>query len=79
MCETGDTLRPLTSLQLLDAAIRHEIGSEEPQAPEAFNEALARLLARWILTRAESPEMDTIATLCKTRAYVLHPERFIDD
>ena len=79
MCKTGDTLRSLTSLQLLDAAIWREIGSEETQAPEAFNEALARLLARWMLARAESPAMETVATLCKTRAYVLHPERFIDD
>jgi hypothetical protein len=79
MSETGDTLKPLTSLQLLDAAIWREIGSEEPQPPEAFHEALARLLARWMLTRAEAPEMETVATLCKTRAYVLHPERLMDE
>ena len=79
MSKTGDTLRLLTSLQFLDVAVWRESGSEEPQAPEAFNEALARLLARWMLTRAESPEMETIEALCKTRAYVLHPERVIDD
>jgi hypothetical protein len=79
MSESGDTLKPLTSLQVLDAAIWCEIGPEEPQPPEAFHEVLARLLARWMLTRTEAPEMEAITTLCKTRAYVPHPERLMDE
>lgn len=38
---------------------------------EVFIEALARLPARWTLTRSQAPEMETSNTLCKTRAYVL--------
>ena len=46
MGKAQDELRPLTTVQLLDAAIWREIGSDEPQPPEAFIEALSRLLAR---------------------------------
>jgi hypothetical protein len=77
MDKAQDELRPLTTMQLLDAAIWREIGSDEPQPPEAFIEALSRLLARWMLTRSQAPEMDTLTTLCKTHAYVLNPERFM--
>jgi hypothetical protein len=33
-------------------------------------------LARWMLTRSQAPEMETLTTLCKTRAYELlaHPK-----
>ena len=46
MGETQEELKPLTTVQLLDAAIWREIGSDEPEPPEAFIEALSRLLAR---------------------------------
>jgi hypothetical protein len=49
----------------------------EPQPPEAFVEALSRLLARWMLTRSQAPEMETLTTLCKTHAYVLNPEKIL--
>jgi hypothetical protein len=39
----------LTSVQLLDAAIWREIGTEEPQTAAAFLEALSSLLGRWLL------------------------------
>jgi hypothetical protein len=77
MGETQDELEPLTSVQLLDAAIWREIGSDEPQPPEAFIEALSRLLARWMLTRSQAPGMETLNTLCKTHAYVLNPEKIL--
>jgi hypothetical protein len=77
MDETQEELKPLATVQLLDAAIWREIGSDEPQPPEAFTEALSRLLARWMLTRSQAPETETLTTLCKTRAYILNPERFM--
>jgi len=61
----------------LDAAIWREIGSNEPQPPEAFIEALSRLLARWMLTLSQAPGMKILTTLCKTHAYVLNPEKIL--
>jgi hypothetical protein len=77
MDKAQDELRPLTTVQLLDAAIWREIGSDEPQPPEAFTDALSRVLARWMLTRSQAPEMETLTTLCKTHAYVLNPEKVL--
>jgi hypothetical protein len=77
MEETQEELKPLTSIQLLDAAIWREIGCGQPQPPEAFTEALSRVLARWMLTRSQAPEMETLTTLCKTHAYVLNPEKVL--
>jgi hypothetical protein len=77
MNEAQDELTPLTSVQLLDAAIWREIASNEPQPPEAFTEALSRLLARWMLTRSQAPQMETLTALCKTHAYVLNPEKIL--
>jgi hypothetical protein len=77
MDKAQDELRPLTTVQLLDAAIWREIGSDEPQPPEALVEALSRLLARWMLTRSQAPEMETLTTLCRTHAYVLNPEKIL--
>ena len=39
----------LTSVQLLDAAIWREIGTEEPQPARAFLEALSALVGRWLI------------------------------
>jgi hypothetical protein len=77
MDEAQEELKRLTSIQLLDAAIWREIGSDEPQSPEAFTDALSRVLARWMLTRSLAPEMETLTTLCKTHAYVLNPEKIL--
>jgi hypothetical protein len=60
----------LTSVQLLDAAIWREIGSEEPQAAQAFTDALARLVGRWLLIRSAAPEMDAVTILCRARGYI---------
>ena len=90
MDEAQEELKPLSSIQLLDAAIWREIGSDELQPPKAFTEALSRLLllrlhlgersrllARWMLTRSQAPQMETLTTLCKTHAYVLNPEKIL--
>jgi hypothetical protein len=60
----------LTSVQLLDAAIWREIGSEEPQPAPAFLEALAALLGRWLLVRSAAPAMDAVTVLCRARGYI---------
>jgi hypothetical protein len=60
----------LTSVQLLDAAIWREIGTEEPQPAPAFLEALAALVERWLLVRSAVPEMDAVTVLCKARGYI---------
>ena len=62
--------RPLTSVELLDAAVWREIGSEEPQPASAFLEALSRLVGRWLLVRSDAPEMDAVTVLCKARGYI---------
>ena len=77
MNEAQEELTPLTAVQLLDAAIWREIGSNEPQPQEAFIEALSRLLARWMLTRSQAPELETMTTLCKTRFYVVSPDKIL--
>ena len=50
MSERQMEVTRLTSVQLLDAAIWREIGTEEPPAP-AFLGALAALVGRWLLVR----------------------------
>jgi hypothetical protein len=77
MDNAQEELTPLTAVQLLDAAIWREIDSDEPQPQEAFIEALSRVLARWMLTRSQAPEMETMTALCKTHAYVLNPEKIL--
>jgi hypothetical protein len=67
--ENVDAL-PLTSVELLDAAVWREIGSEEAQPAPAFLEALSRLVGRWLLVRSDAPEMDVVTVLCKARGYI---------
>jgi hypothetical protein len=62
--------RRLTSVELLDAAVWREIGSEEPQAAAAFLEALSTLVGRWLLVRSNAPEMDAVTVLCRARGYI---------
>ena len=52
MNETSAEVQPLTSVELLDAAVWREIGSEEPQPRAAFVEALSALVGRWLLVRS---------------------------
>jgi hypothetical protein len=44
----------LTSVQLLDAAIWREIGTEE----------------RWLIARSSEPEMDVVTVMCRARGYI---------
>ena len=62
--------RPLTSVELLDAAVWREIGSEEAQPAAAFLDALSRLVGRWLLVRSDEPEMDVLTVLCKAKGYI---------
>jgi len=63
-------VRPLTSVELLDAAIWREIGSEEPQPAAAFVDALSTLVGRWLLVRSDTPDMDAITLICQTRGCI---------
>ena len=63
-------VRPLTSVELLDAAVWREIGTEDPQPPAAFIEALSRLVGRWLLVRSDTPEMDLLTVTCRARACI---------
>src|SRR5258705_13807845 len=70
MSEESVDARPLTSVELLDAAVWREIGSEEAQPASVFLDALSRLVGRWLLVRSDAPEMDAVTVLCKgTRLY----------
>jgi hypothetical protein len=62
--------RPLTSVELLDAAVWREIGSDEPQAQAAFLEALSVIVGRWLLVRSNAPEMDLITIMCRAHGYI---------
>ncbi len=74
MIEEGADTRPLTSVELLDAAVWREIGSEEAQPTSAFLDALSRLIGRWLLVRSDAPEMDAMTVLCKARGYIARQE-----
>ena len=74
MIEQGADTRPLTSVELLDAAVWREIGSEEAQPASAFLDALSRLVGRWLLVRSDAPEMDAVTVLCKARGYIARQE-----
>ena len=74
MSEENVDARPLTSVELLDAAVWREIGSEEAQPAAAFLEALSRLVGRWLMVRSDAPEMDVVTVLCKARGYIARQE-----
>jgi hypothetical protein len=67
----------LTSIQILDTAIRTELGTQEDAEAEAFYNALGTLLSRWLIARSDYPEMEAIKLFAKVRAYVAKPERFL--
>jgi hypothetical protein len=70
MNEVGKGARPLTSVELLDAAVWREIGSEEPQLQATFLNALSALVARWLLVRSDAPEMDVVTVMCRAHGYI---------
>jgi hypothetical protein len=74
MSEENVDARPLTSVELLDAAVWREIDSAEAQPPAAFLEALSRLVGRWLMVRSDTPGMDVVTVLCKARGYIARQE-----
>ena len=74
MSEENVDARPLTSVELLDAAVWREIDSEEAQPQAAFLEALSRLVGRWLMARSDAPGMDVVTLLCKARGYIARQE-----
>ena len=74
MNEESVNAMPLTSVELLDAAIWREIGSEAAQPAAAFLDALSRLVGRCLLMRSDAPEMDAVTVLCKARGYIARAE-----
>ena len=70
MSEESIGALPLTSVELLDAAIWREIGSEDAQPASAFLDALSQLVGRWLLVRSDAPEIDALTVLCKARGYI---------
>ena len=70
MNETSAEVQPLTSIELLDAALWREIGSEEPQLPATFLTALSALVGRWLLVRSDAPDMDLMTVMCRARGYI---------
>ena len=74
--DAREEARPVTSVELLDAAVWREIGSEEPQTPAAFVLALSTLVGRWLLVRSNTPEMDLMTVMCRARGYIERRCRF---
>jgi hypothetical protein len=74
MNEKNGEVRRVTSVELLDAAIWREIGSDDPQPPAAFLQALSFLLGRWLLLRSGAPAMDAVTVMCRARAFVVRHE-----
>jgi hypothetical protein len=59
-----------SSVELLDEALQIERLAPCREFQESLSDTLPHLLARWMLARSETPEMDTIRCLCKARAIV---------
>ena len=70
MSDQLEAAKPLTGLELLDAALSCEIQPEETRKPGALVEALSTLVGRWLLAHSETPEMDAVTLLCKARGYI---------
>ena len=67
----------LTSLQLIDAALWRELGSTEPQSADILRQALADAVSRWLLLRSQAPDIDALKFLCRVKANIDQPERFL--
>jgi adenylate cyclase len=74
MSEENVDARPLTSVELLDAAVWREVDSDEAQPQAAFLEALSHLVGRWLMVRSDAPGMDVVTVLCKARGYIARQE-----
>jgi hypothetical protein len=67
----------LTSIQLIEAALWRELGSNEPQSDDVLHQALADAVSRWLLVRSESPDIDALCFVCRVKANIAQPERFL--
>ena len=67
----------LSSVQLIEAALWRELGSTEPQSQDVLRQALADAVSRWLLIRSETPDIDALKFLCRVRANIAQPERFL--
>jgi hypothetical protein len=67
----------LSSVQLIEAALWRELGSTEPQSEEVLRQALADAVSRWLLIRSETPDIDALKFLCRVKANIAQPERFL--
>ena len=65
----------LTSIQLIEAALWRELGSNEPQSADVLSQALADAVSRWLLVRSESPDIDALKFICQARANIAQPDR----
>jgi hypothetical protein len=65
----------LTSVQLIEAALWRELGSNESQSADVLHQALANAVSRWLLIRSESPDIDALKFLCRVKANIDQPER----
>jgi hypothetical protein len=68
-------LTQLTSVQLIEAALWRELGSNEPQSADVLRQALADAVSRWLLVRSESPGIDALKFVCQVKANIAQPER----
>jgi hypothetical protein len=67
----------LTSVQLIEAALWRELGSNEPQSADVLHQALADAVSRWLLIRSESPDIDALKFVCRVKANIDRPEPFL--
>jgi hypothetical protein len=67
----------LTSVQLIEAALWRELGSNEPQSADVLRQALADAVSRWLLVRSESPDIDALKFVCQVKANIAQPERLL--
>jgi hypothetical protein len=67
----------LTSIQLIEAALWRELGSNEPQSDDVLHQALADAVSRRLLVRSESPDIDALKFVCRVKANIAQPERFL--
>jgi len=70
MSDELEVAKPLTALELLDAALGRELASEGTGKPEALVDAFSTLVGSWLLAHSETPEMDAVTLLCKARGYI---------
>ena len=67
----------LTSVQLIEAALWREVGSNELQSADVLHQVLADAVSRWLLVRSESPDIDALKFVCQVKANIAQPKRLL--